>query len=116
MIVDDDLDSRELLEHLLADRFETVSASNGQEALEHLLAAQRLPDVILLDLMMPTMDGYTFRERQLGYGKLSRIPVIIVSASVYNHRHYDYLECIMKPFNASDLVERIWERIINKDL
>ncbi|MGH8366366.1 MAG: response regulator, partial [Pseudomonas sp.] len=57
LIVDDEIQVRKLLETLLRhEGYQTVSAASGEEALQ--LVAQRPPDLILLDIMMPGMDGY----------------------------------------------------------
>ena len=78
-IVDDDHDIRESLAEVLGEcGYETLAASNGLVALE-LLERER-PSIILLDLMMPVMDGWQFRAAQLERPALADIPVIVVSA------------------------------------
>ena len=56
------------------------AAANGAEALGHLRAAE-LPCVILLDLMMPVMDGWEFRRRQQEDPRLAPIPVVVITAA-----------------------------------
>ena len=82
MVVDDDTDLRETLIEVLQDKaYRTVGASNGQEALDLLHTAPGLlPCVILLDLMMPVMDGRQFRAALLLEPELSEIPIIVLSA------------------------------------
>ena len=81
LIVDDDADIREALQDLLADRgFSVLGASNGAEALEVLRTLPAPPSIILLDVMMPVMDGYGFLEEQRRDPALSRIPVAIITA------------------------------------
>ena len=81
LIVEDDADTREMLERFLQlEGFDVRTAANGQLALEA-LEADSSPSVILLDLMMPVMNGWQFREAQAGHPKLSRIPVIVVTAA-----------------------------------
>ena len=81
LIVDDD---RAILdgvgEFLREEGFRVVTAANGSEALGHLRAGLGA-DVILLDLMMPVMDGWDFRTAQLADPKLRDIPVVAISAS-----------------------------------
>jgi len=64
---------------LTAEGFVVVVAANGQEALGQLRAAPH-PDLILLDLMMPIMDGWQFRREQAQDPSLSAIPVVVLSA------------------------------------
>jgi CheY-like chemotaxis protein len=82
VIVDDDGAIREVLGEILAEEGYTVlQAKNGREALALLRAnAPASPCVVLLDLMMPEMDGAQFRRAQLADPVLEKIPVIILSA------------------------------------
>jgi CheY-like chemotaxis protein len=81
LIVDDDLDIREALSDTLEDRgFAVITAANGLEALKLLRAMNVPPSVILLDLMMPVMDGYAFVNEQQNDPALARIPVAIITA------------------------------------
>jgi CheY-like chemotaxis protein len=81
LIVDDEPMIRDSLVEFLEDHgFEAVGAANGLEALSELSHAARLPCLILLDLMMPFMDGRSFREEQLADPELSGIPVVVFSA------------------------------------
>jgi CheY-like chemotaxis protein len=80
MIVEDDVDVQAALEETLIDAgYRVVAVSNGVEALEA-LASGPLPKVILLDLMMPVMDGWQFREAQRKDPRLAHIPVVVLSA------------------------------------
>ncbi len=80
-IVDDDVDVREALAELLEGRgFQVATAVNGKDALERLRDMQATPAVILLDLVMPVMDGYDFLiEHQLD-PRLADVPVVILTA------------------------------------
>jgi CheY-like chemotaxis protein len=81
MIVEDDRDTREMLERFLQlEGFDVRTAANGQIALEALQADSALC-VILLDLMMPVMNGWQFRQAQVMDPKLSQIPVVVVTAA-----------------------------------
>ena len=80
-IVEDDLDTREMLARFLElEGFTVESAENGKLALERLGGGSRAC-VILLDLMMPVMDGWQFRQAQVQNDTLADIPVIVVSAA-----------------------------------
>jgi CheY-like chemotaxis protein len=81
LVVDDDQDIRDALCELLHDEgYCAVSAANGAEALTY-LRSRELPCVILLELMMPVMDGWEFRRQQQGDPKLSAIPVVAITAA-----------------------------------
>lgn len=80
LVVEDDNSIRELLVELLqSEGYIVASAVNGLEGLK-LLQNQEQPDLILIDLMMPVMDGYTFRSEQMKNTKWSKIPVVVMSA------------------------------------
>ncbi|MBA3464332.1 MAG: response regulator [Deltaproteobacteria bacterium] len=81
LIVDDDDDIRESFCDVLADEGFTVEgARNGQDALDY-LESHALPNLIVLDLMMPVMDGLEFRQRQLADPRWAAIRVLVMSAS-----------------------------------
>ena len=81
MIVEDDRDTREMLGRFLElEGFDVRTAANGQLALDA-LQEQAEPCVILLDLMMPVMNGWQFREQQVRDPRFSRIPVVVVTAA-----------------------------------
>jgi CheY-like chemotaxis protein len=107
LIVDDDLDIRETLADVLEDRgFATITASNGLEALQLLRRIAAPPSVILLDLMMPVMDGYGFLEERKKDPTLSSIPVAIITAGhgVERGRLCNGAPIVPKPINVSKLV------------
>ena len=80
LVVDDDRDIREVLAEVLQDEGYSVAlAVNGADALRYLRSGGS-PRVILLDLMMPIMDGWRFRSEQLQDPALGRIPVIVLTA------------------------------------
>ena len=80
LIVEDDLDVREALTQVLEfEGYAVAGVTNGQEALDRLRAGEH-PSLILLDLMMPVMDGLQFRAEQMGDPSLAHIPVIVISA------------------------------------
>ena len=82
MVVEDDPDTRDALcEALAAFGYGALSAENGEQALRVLRAAPQ-PCVILLDVMMPVMDGWQFREAQQSDPSLSTIPVVCLTADV----------------------------------
>jgi CheY-like chemotaxis protein len=82
LIIDDDAGIRQLIALYLGHKgVASISAANGQEALEQLQAVAVPPDFILLDLMMPVMDGASFRHAQRADPQLASIPVVVMSAA-----------------------------------
>jgi CheY-like chemotaxis protein len=81
LIVDDDRDIREMLTETLADEgYDVASAADGQDALTQLRADPDAPCLILLDLMMPHMNGWEFCTAQQQDPRLAPIPVVVLSA------------------------------------
>jgi CheY-like chemotaxis protein len=80
LIVDDDLDIRDSLAEVLEiEGYRVAKAKNGREALRMLQTGQR-PAVILLDLMMPVMNGWQFRAAQASDPTIATIPVVVLTA------------------------------------
>ena len=78
MIIDDEPSFIEMVKlRLEANGYKTVGATEGNEAMEKL--SQFIPDLILLDIMMPGMDGYTFLRELRSNDQTKRIPVIVVT-------------------------------------
>ena len=82
LIIDDDAGIRQLVALYLGHKgVASAAAANGQEALDQLQNAAASPDFILLDLMMPVMDGASFRQAQRANPRLASIPVVVMSAA-----------------------------------
>jgi two-component system, chemotaxis family, chemotaxis protein CheY len=81
LVVDDNADVRAGLCALLeSEGYQTVDAADGREALSLLRRAEVMPCLIVLDLMMPRVDGWDFRAVQTGDARLASIPVVVLSA------------------------------------
>jgi len=81
LLVEDDFAIRETVAEVLeGEGFQVTCAANGQEALRRLGEAVSRPEVILLDLMMPVMDGWEFRTAQRSDPRYAAIPVVVLSA------------------------------------
>jgi CheY-like chemotaxis protein len=81
LVVEDDLEIRESLMEILEENgYEPVGAANGHEGLDKLSKSHQPPCLILLDLMMPVMDGRAFRQEQLRRPEFASIPVVVLSA------------------------------------
>ena len=107
LVVDDQEAIRDTLQTALDDEGFTVAcASNGREALE--ILERWKPCVILLDLMMPVMDGWAFREEQQRVG--NTVPVVLLSAAGELDRHKQTLNAaaiIAKPFDLDRVISAI---------
>ncbi|MFL1503233.1 EAL domain-containing protein [Pseudomonas sp. S191] len=113
LIVDDEPQVRKLLETLLQhEGYQTLSAASGEEALQ--LVAQQPPDLILLDIMMPGMDGYEVASHLKGNETTASIPIIMLSALSESSARVSGLESGAEEF-LSKPVERVelWLRVRN---
>jgi CheY-like chemotaxis protein len=109
-IVEDDTDTREMLCRFLElEGFHVESAPNGRAALDRLVAGTSA-SVIVLDLMMPVMDGWQFRREQVRTANLAEIPVIVVSAAGRERlEQIDANAILSKPVDLDELLQRVTE-------
>jgi CheY-like chemotaxis protein len=110
LVVEDDKNIRDPVKTLLVmEGYEVLCASNGQEALD-MLQGSKLPRLILLDLMMPVMDGFMFREIQRTLPVVCEIPVVIMSADgniTSSKAAIGARDYLRKPVDIDDLLECI---------
>jgi DNA-binding response OmpR family regulator len=108
LIVEDDADTREMLDMALTTSgYQTMTAQHGGVALDRM--RERRPCVVLLDLMMPVMDGFQFRAEQLADPTLADVPVIAVSAicSRNPQAHALGIPCLKKPVQFDVLFNHV---------
>jgi CheY-like chemotaxis protein len=111
LVIEDYSDTRELLSALLQGRgYNVIEAEDGVEGL--LKAGWVYPDLILMDLSLPEMDGVEVARRIHAQSKLSQIPIFVVSAYLTEAVKADVraagcVEAFPKPFNADSLMDRI---------
>ncbi|HEX9241831.1 MAG TPA: response regulator [Anaeromyxobacter sp.] len=112
-VVDDDPDLREVLGDLLTDEgYETHLFANGQSALALLQEGAR-PHLILLDLMMPGMSGWQFREEQLRDVALRDIPVIVMTASTgFDASPLHAAEILKKPVGIEQILDAVERNVL----
>lgn len=121
MVVDDDEDIRFTIERAMEFHnvnYEVISANGGEHCFQ-LLEEGKIPDLILLDLMMPGMDGFSvFDKLKARQSPYNSIPVVFLTAKKDNDSvdvgklfGEDYIE---KPFEFDDLIQRV-EKILNKN-
>jgi CheY-like chemotaxis protein len=110
IVEDDDAICSSLGEALRERGFDVSTASNGREALERLRGAPP-PSAIVLDLMMPVMDGWDFRQEQLQDPALRPIPVVVVTAAGFSSEsirtQFGNVVLISKPVPILDLVDAL---------
>lgn len=110
LIVEDDADIRDALDGLLSmEGFRVSGCSNGREALDWLHSSPK-PDLILLDLMMPVMDGWQFLQAVRQEAALSAIPVVVVSAADRSQARAAALGVaayLQKPLDPADVAARV---------
>jgi CheY-like chemotaxis protein len=108
MVIDDDESIRLALSEVLQDEgYRVLAVADGREALAY-LSADELPELILLDLMMPIFDGWAFRAEQMMNPKLASIPVLIITALPSDRRKADLgVDVVQKPFDTGVLLSLI---------
>lgn len=107
LIVDDDRLSRSLHRKILSNKYDVVTAASGQEALQ--LFDSLHPDLVLMDAVMPDMDGY---EASVEIRKRSRVPIIFVTANTSIEEHLKAYDSggtglLTKPVNAEFLAKKV---------
>jgi CheY-like chemotaxis protein len=110
LVVEDDPSNREVLVDILeVEGYQVAWAANGQEALDHLHRGPR-PRVILLDLVMPVMNGAEFRRRQQQDPALAAIPVIVTTGVTDSPRQALAVAAanyFLKPYSVCELLDTI---------
>ncbi len=116
-VVDDDSSVRTLVvKALKAKGYDVVEAEDGMKASEALGRMGRLPDLMITDVMMPTIDGFTLARLVKSHEELKAMPIIFLTAKTQPRdqatgisvgaRHY-----IQKPFNIHELLEKVQKTI-----
>src|SRR2546421_144354 len=109
LVVDDDPAIRGLLADALRDEGYTVDlAAHGREALDAIRA--RRPATVVLDLMMPVMDGFSFMEACLSEQLCENVPIVVISAvhdALQRVMDLPVYACVAKPFDLDDLVRTV---------
>ena len=111
LIVDDERRNRDLIEVMLsAEGYNLLTASSGEEAID--TVASERPDLVLLDVMMPGMDGYQVAMRLKGHAETAHIPIIMLSALDDRNSRMHGLSAgaedfLTKPVNRTELCLRV---------
>ena len=118
LIVDDEANNRKLLHQILKDNYQLSFSVDGKQALE--IANKIIPDLILLDIMMPEMDGYEVCQKLKSQLKTNKIPVIFTTAmnEIEDELHGFETGCvdyIIKPFSPPIVMARVKTHLKLKD-
>lgn len=109
LIVEDDTSIRELLVEIFeSEGYNVASTINGLEGIKAL--EENIPDLILMDVTMPVMDGYAFRQEQLKNPNWDSIPVLAMSAQEQGReklKDYGITNFISKPLELDHLLETV---------
>lgn len=113
LVVDDDAFIRALLRTWLQEAgYSVVTAGDGQQALEQV--EREKPDIVLLDLMMPTLDGYAVIRWLRRCESTRRLPIIVLSADMRAHQKLEGAGVnglISKPFDLEEVLHRVNEHV-----
>ena len=110
LLVDDNADMREYVKRLLSNQYQVETANDGRAALEAI--AQRLPDLVLTDVMMPHLDGFGLLSALRNGDRTRDIPIILLSARAGEEARVEGLaagadDYLIKPFSARELLARV---------
>lgn len=110
LLVEDHLDVHRYIKSCIPDKYRTISAMNGLEG--HELAIEKVPDLIISDVMMPEMDGYSMCEKLKTHRATSHIPILLLTAKSDSHSRLTGLKhgadaYLAKPFDREELLLRI---------
>lgn len=115
LIVDDEMINREILGNLLSKDYEVHFAENGKEALDTLLLREHIYSLILLDLLMPVMDGFELLENIKNNEKLRSIPIIVMTSekdAEVTSIKLGAADFITKPYDMPEVILARCQRII----
>jgi DNA-binding response OmpR family regulator len=119
LAVDDNEINLEIIEEVLDDEYNFKTATTGKEALK--IAADFRPDIVLLDIMLPDMDGYAVCQKIRSNPALNNTRIIMVSAKAMTSERIEGYQAganvyISKPFNENELMKNIRQQIRLADM
>lgn len=110
LLADDNADMRDYVSRLLSEHYNVITAVNGEDALEKTI--QLRPDLLLSDVMMPKLDGFSLLKKIRTHSEIKNIPVILLSARAGEEARLEGLDSgaddyLVKPFSAKELLARV---------
>ncbi len=117
LVVDDNVDVREYVAHLLGGEYDVRQAADGKEGLG--MALKTVPDLIVCDVMMPVMDGLEMCRRVKAETATSHVPVILLTSNAQENQRAEGYDCgadayITKPFSSKVLLSRVRNLLENR--
>jgi len=117
LLIDDDETQHQIAENMLNAEYEVIKVKSGKDALKYLYDGNFIPCLILLDILMPEMDGWEVFSRVKAVSLLKSVPIIFVTAvnaSTEEKRAFDIgaADFIKKPYDKEDLLSRINKVIV----
>ncbi len=114
LVADDNADMRDYLRHLLAENHEVSTAADGRDALRQI--RESAPDLVLADVMMPGLDGFSLLQALRSDSRTATLPVILLSARAGEEASVEGLQAgaddyLVKPFSARELLARVTSRL-----
>ena len=124
LLVEDHLDVHQFIRSCIPEKYRTISAMNGNEGYE--LAVENVPDLIISDVMMPEMDGYTMCEKLKSHKATSHIPIVLLTAKsdtlsritglkqgadAYLAKPFDKEELLIRIDNMFNLIDKLKQRL-----
>jgi len=111
LVIDDEIAMLKILSHVLGNSYDIITKSDGDEAL-YWLQQGNIPDLVVLDINMPNIDGFAFIKNLRASGFFREIPIVVLSS---NNKSEDRIQCLnlgaddflIKPFNPEELKARI---------
>jgi len=118
LLIDDDVIQHHIAENMLKDDYEVFMTKSGKDALHYLYDGSFVPRLILLDILMPEMDGWEVFNRIKALSLLKSVPIVFLTAvntTAEEKRAYEMgaADFITKPYVKEDLLERI-KKVIEK--
>jgi DNA-binding response OmpR family regulator len=116
LLIDDDEIQHQIAENMLSDEYELFKVKSGYDALNYLYNGSFVPQLILLDILMPEMDGWEVFNRIKALSLLKNVPIIFVTSlnAIEEEKKASEIgaaDFIIKPFTKNDLLERIKKAI-----
>ena len=112
LLIDDDVIQHQIVENMLSAEYEVIKVKSGNDALSYLYNGSFIPNLILLDILMPEMDGWEVFTRVRAVSILKNVPIIFVTAvntSAEEKKAFDLgaADFLRKPYNKDDLISRV---------